>query len=422
MAHLRKRDVAGTVAGNALEFYDFTTYAYFAIQIGHTFFPTKDEFTGLMLALITFGGSFVMRPIGGFLIGRYADTNGRKPAMLLCFTLMGLGVLGLALTPSYASIGVAAPIIVVLLRLIQGFALGGDVGPTTALLMEAAPAERRGLYGSMQFASQGLSTTLAGIAGVVLASVLSAHQLETFGWRIALGLGALVVPLGFMLRRNLPETLPEHAEHPASIADPDVLRTAIAGLLVIMGSTTSFYVLAYMSTYAQIVLHMKTNISFAATLVFGICNVVFSSIAGWLSDLYGRRPVMIWPRIVLLFLTWPAFLVINRDVSPVTLLAMTALLAVFAQSGGAVSLVAITEALPPRLRSATMATVYAVGVATFGGTTQPIVTWLMHATGDIFAPAWWLMATTVFCIGALLMLRETAPVKIGGASSKIAFR
>ena len=127
---------------------------------------------------------------------------------------------------------------------------------------------------------------------------------------------------------------------------------------------------------------------------------------------------MIWPRIILLFLTWPAFLVITHDVSPVTLLTMTAILAVFAQSGGAVSLVAITEALPPRLRSATMATVYAVGVATFGGTTQPIVTWLMHVTGDIFAPAWWLMGTTVFCIAALLMLRETAPVKIGEIQSR----
>ncbi len=308
---LRKRDLAAAVAGNALEFYDFTTYAYFAIQIGDTFFPAKDAFTRLMLSLITFGGSFIMRPVGGAVIGRYADTVGRKPAMLFCFVVMGFSVLGVALTPSYASIGIAAPIIIVLLRLVQGFALGGDVGPTTSLLMEAAPPARRGLYGSLQFASQGLSTTFAGIAGVILANTLSAPQLTAFGWRIALGLGFVVVPIGFILRRNLPETLGA-PERVTPIADTGVLRTAIAGLLIIMGSTTSFYVISFLSTYAQIVLHMRANIAFASTLIFGICNLVFSSLAGWLSDLWGRRPVMIWPRIILFVMTWPAFLLITR--------------------------------------------------------------------------------------------------------------
>src|ERR1700761_3636335 len=155
---LRRRDLAAAVAGNALEFYDFTAYAFFAIQIGDTFFPAKDEFTRLMLTLVTFGGSFFLRPLGGAVIGRYAARAGRKPAMLLSFGLMGLGVLGLALTPSYAQIGIAAPIIVVAFRLLQGFALGGEVGPTTAFLLEVAPPEKRGLYGSLQFVGQGIST------------------------------------------------------------------------------------------------------------------------------------------------------------------------------------------------------------------------------------------------------------------------
>ena len=410
---LRKRHLAAAVVGNALEFYDFTTYAYFAIQIGDTFFPAQDPFVRLMLTLLTFGASFVMRPIGGAVIGRYADRVGRKPAMLLSFAMMGGGVLALALTPSYAAIGIAAPVIVVVIRLVQGFALGGEVGPTTSFLLEAAPPGRRGLYGSLQYASQGLSTVLAGIAGVVLASVLSPAALTSYGWRIAFALGAMVVPLGLAMRRTLPETLSLQAPAPAKLTDRSVLRVSIAGLLIIMGSTTSFYVLAYMSTYAQIVLHMKTNVSFAATLIFGICNMVFSTAGGWLSDRWGRRPLMIWPRVGLLLATWPAFLAITGHPNAVTLLTATALLAILAQSGGAVSLVAITEALPPSLRSTAMATIYAIGVAVFGGTTQPIVTWLMHVTGDIFAPAWWVIATTLMCIGALLMLKETAPVKTG---------
>lgn len=413
---LRKRDLAAAVAGNALEFYDFTAYAFFAIQIGDTFFPAKDEFTRLMLTLVTFGGSFFMRPIGGALIGRYADRVGRKPAMLLSFTLMGLGVLGLALTPSYAQIGIAAPVIVVLLRLMQGFALGGEVGPTTAFLLEAAPPEKRGLFGSLQFVGQGFSTLLAGIAGVTLATLLTAEQLQQFGWRIAFGLGALVVPLGFILRRNLPETLPI-ADEPSLPAHPTVrvARNAILGLLSIMGATTGVYVLNYMSTYAQSILHMKANVSFWATLVFGACNVVFSLIAGWLSDRYGRKPLMIWPRVLLILVTWPAFLLLTTHPDAATLLIATTVMAIFTQSGGAASLVAITESFPPRLRSATMATIYAVGVAVFGGTTQPIIAWLMHATGDIFAPAWWLIGTTLVCLIATFLMEETAPVKTGRA-------
>jgi MFS transporter, MHS family, citrate/tricarballylate:H+ symporter len=411
---LRKRDLAAAVAGNALEFYDFTTYAFFAIQIGDTFFPAKDAFTRLMLTLVTFGASFLMRPVGAAVIGRYADRMGRKPAMLLSFGLMGAGVLGLALTPSYAQIGIAAPILIVLLRLVQGFALGGEVGPTTAFLLEVAPPERRGLYCSLQYVGQGISGAMAGVAGVILASVLSAAQLQQFGWRIAFGFGVLVVPLGFILRRNLPETL-HVTDTPALPAPSDsrIVRNAILGLLSIMGSTTGVYVLNYMATYSQNVLHLKANIAFAATFVFGMCNVVFSFLAGMLSDRIGRRPVMIWTRVILVFITWPAFLLITTHVNAVTLLTATAVLAVFTQSGGAASRVAITESFPPRLRSASMATIYAVGVAVFGGTTQPIIAWLMHVTGNILAPAWWLIGTTIICLGATLLMEETAPVKTG---------
>ena len=198
------RQVTAAVVGNALEFYDFTTYAYFAVQIGHAFFPGRSAFESLMLSLATFGAGFFSRPVGAIVIGSLADRVGRRPAMLLSFGLMGLAILGLALTPSYRQIGLAAPLLALSFRLLQGFALGGEVGPTTAFLIESAPPGRRGLYGAWQGASQGVATLFGGLIGVGLSTHLNAHDLDAWGWRIAFLIGALVLPLGLIIRRNLP--------------------------------------------------------------------------------------------------------------------------------------------------------------------------------------------------------------------------
>ena len=412
---MQKRHAAAAVIGNALEFYDFLTFAYFAVQIGHVFFPSKNPFFELMATLLTFGGGFIMRPVGAVVIGRFADRIGRKPAMMWCFTLMGLSVLAMALIPSYASIGVAAPIILVAVRLVQGFAVGGDVGPTTAFLMEACPPSQRGFYCTLQFTSQGIATVLAGVVGLILANILSDAALTAYGWRIAFALGASVLPVGLYLRRTVPETLETGPAETANPEKADIGRVAVAGLLIIMGSTTSVYVFNYMSTYAQTVLHMKANVSFAATLVFGICNVVFSTIGGVLSDRYGRLPIMLWPRVAFLFVSIPVFMFIVRDGTPFALLAGTAVLAALAQTSSAAALVAITESLPKHLRSTTLATIYAVGVALFGGTTQPVVLWLLHVTNDKLAPSYYLAGTTIIYFAALLLMRETAPVKTGRA-------
>jgi MFS family permease len=415
---LKKRHVAAAVIGNALEFYDFTTYAYFALQIGRTFFPSHDPFVSLMATLVTFGAGFIMRPVGSFVIGRYGDRAGRKPAMILSFALMGGGVLALALTPSYAAIGVAAPVIVVLIRLVQGFALGGDVGPTTAFMLEAAPLYRRGFYGSLQFASQGFATLLAGIAGVVLAHLLTPLQLDHFGWRIALGLGALVVPIGLAMRRTLPETLHDAVAQTEPAASMTTTRIIVLGLMTIMGSTTGVYVLNYMATYAQSTLHLSAAAGFASVVTFGVVSVIAPCVAGAVSDRKGRKPAMIWPRVALTLAVYPAFLAVTVWPSALSLILATALLGLLTQSGGSVSLVAITEALPPGLRSMTMAIIYSVGVAAFGGTTQPIIAGLMHVTGSSLAPAWWLIGTTLIALLASILMAETAPGKLVGQISE----
>src|SRR5436190_2526636 len=172
MKRVPARHVAAVVVGNALEFYDFLTYAFFAVYIGRTFFPANDPATSLLASLGTFGVGFVTRPIGAFVIGRMGDRLGRKPAMILSFSLMGIAITGLALTPSYATIGVAAPALVILFRMLQGFALGGEVGPTTAFLLEAAPPERRGFYTAFQAWTQDLSILASGLIGLGLSNVL----------------------------------------------------------------------------------------------------------------------------------------------------------------------------------------------------------------------------------------------------------
>ena len=415
------RQVAAAVMGNALEFYDFTTYAYFAVQIGHNFFPGHSPFISLLLSLATFGAGFILRPIGAVLIGRYADRKGRRPAMLFSFTLMGVAILGLALTPSYAMIGPLAPVLALTWRLCQGFALGGEVGPTTAFLVEAAPPAKRGLYGAWQGSSQNLASVAGGLVGVTLAAVAGAASLEVWGWRLAFLLGALVLPFGLVLRRNLPETLHRPEARSAAHADQPTLRAhariLLLGLALIAAATVSTYVFTFMTTYAVTTLHMAAGVSLGATVMNGAFGVIGGLIGGVLSDRWGRRRLMIWPRLAFLIFTWPAFFLMVRNHDALTLLSATALLSFTSALTTAAVFVAIIESLRKEIRGMGMGAVYATAVAVFGGTTQPIVALLIHVTGDPLSPAWYVMAFTVVGLIASLMMKETAHGRVAAPAS-----
>ena len=405
------RQVAAAVVGNALEFYDFTTYALFAAALGRAFFPSHSPFVSLMMSLLTFAVGFLSRPAGAVVIGLIGDRLGRKPAMLLSFGLMGLGMLGLVLIPPYAVIGPAAPALLVLCRLVQGFALGGEVGPTTAFLIEAARPGQRGLVGSWQSASQSVASLAGASVGLILAHLLTAAQQQDFGWRIAFGLGVLVLPFGLILRRTLPETLhrSEQVAGPVGQGWQVHIRPMVLCLMLIMSFTTSTYVLLYMTTYASQTLHMSQGSSFMATVANGVCGVVFTLLGGALSDRLGRRPVMIVARTLFLLATLPAFLLMVRYHDALTVILCTGVISAFSSMSVGAALVAMSEGMRKDMRSTGLAVIYALGVTVFGGLAQPWVTLLLKATANPLAPAWYMMAAALVGILAMFLMPETRP-------------
>ena len=406
------KQIAGVVAGNALEFYDFLTFSFFATDIGRAFFPSDDPMVSLLASLATFGVGFTTRPVGAFVLGRMGDRIGRRPAMLICFGLMGLAITGLALTPSYAQIGAAAPVLVVIFRMLQGFALGGEVGPSTAYLAEAASAGRRGLMISLQYLGQGMATLSAGLVGVTLSAVLSAGDLHAVGWRIALGLGVAIVPFGLMLRRGLTETL-----HTAEPATPDfapkrpTVRLLVLALLLLASGTTVTYVLNYLSTYATATLHMATKLAFGATVIRGLGTVVGSPLGGWLADRFGRRRVMLIPGFLLVLLIMPSFAWLSQARTATALFTVAVVMSLLGAISSTAALVAITESLPKPSRSTSLALVYALSITVFGGSAQFNVAWLTARTHSVLAPGWYLLIGAAAGLVAMLWMRESAPAK-----------
>lgn len=398
--------------GNAVEFYDFVTYAFFAAQIGRAFFPSDTKGTSLLASLATFGAGFLTRPLGAWVLGRLGDRIGRKPAMLMSFSLIGVGVIGLPLIPSYASIGVMAPILAIAFRLIQGFALGGEVGPSTAFMMEAAPLLRRGLYISFQAMSADLAVMVAGLVGVVLASSLSPAALDDWGWRVALLGGAVIVPMGLVLRRTLGETLRPLQAAEAVPTLRNYGRTAAAGLALLAAATTTNYLLNYMTTYAGSTLGMPSKIAFGATAIVGLSGVVCDPLGGWLSDRFGRKPIMIIPWLFLALAVFPCFALLERERNGFALYVACGVLACASTLSTSTSLVAVTESLPHRVRSGGLSILYAISISLFGGSTQFIVAWLTRLTGSTLTPAWYMIGGVIVGLIALGVMPETAPIKV----------
>jgi len=418
---LLPRHIVAVTVGNALEFYDFVTYAFFSIQIGHAFFPSQNAYASLMLSLATFGAGFITRPIGAFVIGNYADRVGRRAAMMLCFVLMGCAIVGMAVIPTYASIGIAAPILAVLARMTQGFSLGGEIGSNTAYLTEASSPQNRGMVVSWQGASQNSALVVGGLVGVGLTAWMPTAQLDAYGWRIAFLLGAITVPFGLWLRSSLPETLHAAAAPASAVIAAVESRMVVArrhwrifacGLGYLASGTIGTYIFTYIVTYAQATMHLSARVGFIAETGGNLLGIPVTVLAGWLSDRYGRRPLNIWGNLLFLVLIYPTFAWISASGSVFAFITGMIYLNAIAGIATGSFYASLAESLPQSIRGTGFGMTYSLAIAAFGGTTQLVVTWLIHVTGNPVAPAWYLTGAVAIGQVALIFLPESAPIKL----------
>jgi MFS transporter, MHS family, proline/betaine transporter len=408
--------IAAAVIGNALEWYDFLVFGFFTVIIARLFFPATSEYGSILLTTATFGVGFFMRPVGGIFLGIYADRRGRKAALVLVITLMTIAIALIAFAPTYAAIGIGAPLLIVLARLIQGFSAGGEFASATAFLTESAPAQQRGYYGSWQMVGQGLAVLIGAILGTVLTRTLSPDALNSWGWRIPFLFGLIIGPLGLYIRRSLDETSAflQASQGPAARQDAGSLlashvREMAACLGMVVTGTISFYViLIYIPTFARTQLHIPLDQAFLAQSIGLACEVVLIPICGMLSDRVGRKPVMMAALVLNLVVTYPLFAWVSANPSFGTLLIMQIILcSLFGVFNGPIS-TALAEQFPTRVRSTALAISYNIAVMLFGGFAQFFVTWLIAATGTPIAPAYYLMFGAAIGLVAAFFLKERA--------------
>lgn len=419
--------VLAATIGNALEWFDIIVYAIFAPAIAKTFFPSDDPGTSLLVALATFGVSFMVRPIGGVVLGAYADRAGRKAALLAGMLLMMIGTSFMALTPAAASIGVAAPILIVVARMLQGFSAGGEFASATTFLAEQSP-ERRAYYSSWQFASQGLAIALAAGMGIGISLLLSSAEVDAWGWRIPFLFGMLIGPVALYIRRNVHETAEFDGE---SDVNPftDTLQTQRASLVISLGliviCTIGIYVMLFLPTFAQTTLHLEAMAGYSATAVGGLVLFVATPFFGHIADRRGYINVAAAASVPLILLPVPIFaLLIAHPSTSLLILAQCVIALPLSAYFGTVGAL-VTAMFPTRNRTTGVSLSYNVSVMTFGGMAPAVMAWLIARTGWAGVPSFYLSFGAVVSLLALLAARTRSfHYAIGGVhgASPIASR
>ncbi|MHC2435497.1 MFS transporter [Bradyrhizobium sp. USDA 4451] len=405
------RLIVATSVGNALEWYDISVYAYFAVYLSKAFFPANDPTTSLLLTFGSFGLSFLVRPIGGIVLGAYADRHGRKASLMLSIVLMTFGTLVLALMPTFETIGILAPVAVMLARLVQGFSAGGEFGSSTAFLVEHMP-ERRGFVASWQFASQGVSGLLG--AGFGRAADVGDEP----GGSAILGLAAAVPvrradrgPVGIYIRNHVDDaTPPPGAGKQDSPVREVLVRQKLATLLAIGAlavSTAVNYLIVYMPTYVVKTLKLPPTVGFMAALVAQTAVALLAPIAGYVSDKIGRTTHMILFALLLLVSIFPAFLLLTGKPTPVIILLGVLWLGVLKSLYYGPLAALMSELFPPATRATGLGLSYNIGVTLFGGMGPAIMTWMggFALIGQL-APGYYLTAVCILSLGALFTIRR----------------
>lgn len=411
------RQIAAAVIGNALEWYDFVVFGFLTVIIAKLFFPAEQEYSALLLTTATFGVGFFMRPVGGLVLGLYADRHGRKAALQLIISMMTVAMALIVFAPLPAAIGVGAPLLIVLARLLQGFATGGEYAIATSFLVESAPPGRRGLYGSLQQTGLALAALGGALAGMFVTLALTPEQLESWGWRLPFAIGLLIGPVGMWVRRHLDET-PEFLEVKASapVRQPLglVLRTHLRGVLVAFGLTvcgtiTYYVVLIYMPTFARTQLQLPLGQAFLAQVIALVFMTALIPLVGHLSDRVGRKPPMLFGIGLLLVVLLPLFHWLHEAPSFARLvMVQVTFCSLIGIYYGPIA-TAVADQFPTGVRSTGLSLAYNLAVMLFGGFAQFFVTWLIRVTGEPIAAAYYVVFGVLVGLVATLAIRSNPP-------------
>ena len=408
-----RKAVSAAVVGNVLEWYDFAVYAYVAVYISKNFFPQGDEITALLATFLTYGLGFVARPLGGIIIGRIGDSHGRKTALLITILLMAIGTVMIGILPTYGRIGMLAPLLLLIARLLQGFSAGGEWGSSTAFIVEWAPKNQRGWYGSFQQTSVVGGILLGSGIAALLNTIMTPADMESWGWRIPFLLGALIGPVGLYMRRTIDET-PAYQKIAATPAGPvagDDSRWLLAarafGFTIVW--TVCFYILLnYMPTYTQKYLKLSASAALWSNTIGLLVLLLAIPLMGKLSDRIGRKPLLLACCIAYIVLPYPIFGFLVSSASFGWLIAVQILFAILIAMFSGPGPAAISEIFPTHARSLWMTTGYALSVAIFGGFAPSISIWLIERFNSPLAHTFYLMAAAIVSTAVIATLRETA--------------
>jgi MHS family proline/betaine transporter-like MFS transporter len=411
-----RRAVIASVIGNGLEWFDFLSYAYFASTIAHVFFPLSDHVASLILTLGVFAAGFVVRPIGGVLLGIYADRAGRKKALTLLMAMMAVGTLLIGLTPSYGTIGLAAPALVILARLIQGLSVGGEFGSAAAMLTEYAPPGRRMFYGSFQMASQGVALLLASGFAYVLTTQLDAQSLQNWGWRIPFLFGALIGPVGVYIRHNVGESpayLDAQAARATALDRPEPSRLSVTSVIcgigvIAVGTSLNYLWRSYMPTYVVEHLHLPISAALAGSTITGLIAIAGYPLSGWIADRVGAFRLFFPSVVAFALAAYPLYAYVVAAPSVERLFSAQIISSLFLclMSGPHPGMLAAL--FPTSKRSTGIALSYNIAVMLFGGLAPLTVTWLIAVSGNIMMPAFYQIMAAVL---SLILVGTTQSIR-----------
>ena len=399
-------------SGNFLEMYDFMVFGYYASAIGKVFFPSGNPFASLMLSLMTFGAGFLTRPLGAIVLGAYADHHGRRAGLMLTLGLMSVGILTIACMPGYATIGLLAPLFVLMGRLLQGFSAGMELGGVSVYLSEIATPGHKGFYVSWQSGSQQVAVMFAALVGVVLSAKLPPEKMLVWGWRVPLLLGCVIIPFLFWLRHSLQET-DEFIARKHRPSTSEILRSltanwriVVVGIMMVTMTTVSFYMItAYTPTFGNSVLHLANLDSLIVTLCVGASNLFWLPVMGALSDRIGRRPLLFVFTILMLVTAYPVMVWLVGGPSFTRLLTVELWLSFIFGSYNGAMVVFLTEIMPIDVRTSGFSLAYSLATAVFGGFTPAISTYLIHLTGNRAIPGLWLSFAAACGLLAAILAR-----------------